>query len=229
MSIEEALASTESLKTSVTAPIREKATAQDPRDAIQNEALPLAATGFEWQEVNPLLDGLADGMASLSVDPAGKGYLGSTSGAGLLRSLLSQNNLDSMAHTTNQQRLGPVVLNPNETHMDFQVGEQLLNHQIITFLIDSYFVNYHTSYPFIHEPSFRAAYSELLPRPPTPVWQIMFYTVLTLGAWTVGDDNEVFDDCCYHKAVSFFQQQSIFEIGSLPLVQALVLLSNYGI
>jgi hypothetical protein len=35
----------------------------DP-DVVQNEALPLATTGFEWQELNPLIDGLADGMAS---------------------------------------------------------------------------------------------------------------------------------------------------------------------
>jgi transcriptional regulatory protein GAL4 len=112
--------------------------------------------------------------------------------------------------------------------VNFQLGEQLLNHQIVAFLIDSYFANYHPSYPFLHEPSIRAAHSELLPRPPAPVWQILFHTILALGAWVIGDDKEVFDDYCYHKAVGHFQQQSIFEIGSLPLVQALVLLSNYG-
>jgi transcriptional regulatory protein GAL4 len=194
-------------------------------ESVQNEALPLGATGFEWQEVNPLIDELADGMASLSVDVSNRGYLGSTSGAGLLRSLISQSNAAGIAAMP--QAIRPFI--PNETQMNFQLGEQLLNHQIINYLIDSYFVNYHTTYPFIHEPSFRAAYSELLPRPVEPVWQIFFYTVLTLGAWTVGGDSEVFDDWCYHKAVEHFQQQSIFELGSLPLVQALTLLSNYGV
>jgi transcriptional regulatory protein GAL4 len=226
MNIEEALAS--DAKPHSAADKADDAKEQSHSEAIQNEALPLAATGFEWQELSPLIDGLSDGMASLSVDPAGKGYLGSTSGAGLLRSLLSQSNTNPGTQTIRLERHGLLPLNPNDLLTNFQVGEQLLNHQIITFLIDSYFTNYHTSYPFIHEPSFRAAYSELLPRPPDPVWQVLFYTVLTLGAWTVGDDNEVFDDYCYHKAVGNFQQQSIFEIGSLPLVQALILLSNYG-
>lgn len=196
-------------------------------DEAQPEALPLGATGFEWQEVNPLVDDLADGMASLSVDVDGKGYLGSTSGAGLLRSLVSHNASATFGPPTvsNQRTIMPFT--PSEESMNFQLGEQLLNHQITGYLIDSYFINYHTTYPFIHEPSFRAAYSELLPRPSEPIWQILFYTVLTLGAWTVGGDKEVFDDWCYHKAVAHFQQQSIFELGSLPLVQALVLLSNY--
>jgi transcriptional regulatory protein GAL4 len=201
----------------------------NPSENVQNEALPLGATGFEWQEVNPLVDELADGMASLSVDVSNRGYLGSTSGAGLLRSLISQNIATGI--TANSASIAQPItpFSPSETQMNFQLGEQLLNHQIIGYLIDSYFINYHTTYPFLHEPSFRAAYSELLPRPAEPVWQIFFYTVLTLGAWTVGGDSEVFDDWCYHKAVEHFQQQSIFELGSLPLVQALTLLSNYGL
>ncbi|KIW01439.1 uncharacterized protein PV09_07197 [Verruconis gallopava] len=227
MNIEDALLSVDDIPVSSPVSTTNESPEQTSADVVQSEALPLAATGFEWQEVNPLMDGLADGMASLSVDPAGKGYLGSTSGAGLLRSLLSQNNFNAATQSSSRTRQDVHPFNSSQMLMSAQVGEQLLNHQIISYLIDSYFANYHTSYPFIHEPSFRAAYSELLPRPSGSVWHILFYTVLTLGAWTVGDDNEVFDDYCYHKAVSYFQEQSVFELGSLPLVQSLVLLSNY--
>lgn len=45
-------------------------------DQPENEALPPAASGFDWRETAVDLNGLADGMASLSLDPSGKGYLG---------------------------------------------------------------------------------------------------------------------------------------------------------
>ncbi len=208
---------------------RDTANQHSDPDVVQNETLPLAATGFEWQELNPLIDGLADGMASLSIDPASKRYLGSTSGAGLLRSLLLQHNFSAVAHTFDGIRHGTPLFRPSNMIVNFQLGEQLLNHQIVAFLIDSYFANYHPRYPFLHEPSILAAHSDLLPRSLALDWQILFHTILALGAWIMGDDKEVFDDYCYHKAVGHFQQESIFKIGSLPLVQALILLSDYGV
>lgn len=40
------------------------------------EAVPNSADGFNWQEENVALDNLTDGMAALSVEPTGVGYLG---------------------------------------------------------------------------------------------------------------------------------------------------------
>jgi transcriptional regulatory protein GAL4 len=40
------------------------------------EAVPNNADGFNWQEENVSVDGLTDGMAALSVEPTGVGYLG---------------------------------------------------------------------------------------------------------------------------------------------------------
>lgn len=45
-------------------------------DQPENEALPSEASGFDWRETAIDLNELADGMASLSLDPSGKGYLG---------------------------------------------------------------------------------------------------------------------------------------------------------
>lgn len=42
------------------------------------EAVPNNADGFNWQEDNISVDGLTDGMAALSVEPTGVGYLGNT-------------------------------------------------------------------------------------------------------------------------------------------------------
>jgi transcriptional regulatory protein GAL4 len=40
------------------------------------EAVPNNADGFNWQEEDVNVDGLTDGMAALSVEPTGVGYLG---------------------------------------------------------------------------------------------------------------------------------------------------------
>jgi transcriptional regulatory protein GAL4 len=47
-------------------------------DPVLLEAVPSSADGFNWQEDNVTVDGLTDGMAALSVEPTGVGYLGNT-------------------------------------------------------------------------------------------------------------------------------------------------------
>jgi transcriptional regulatory protein GAL4 len=42
------------------------------------EAVPTNADGFDWQEEDLNVDGLTDGMAALSVEPTGIGYLGTS-------------------------------------------------------------------------------------------------------------------------------------------------------
>lgn len=93
-------------------------------------------------------------------------------------------------------------------------------------LIDSYFFVYHLSYPFIHEATFRAQYHQIIPRPQHRSWQMLMHTVLALGAWCLdGEENEL-DEQLYHTALSFGEDESIFESANLAFVQALVLLSN---
>jgi transcriptional regulatory protein GAL4 len=49
-----------------------------PHEPVIPEAVPNDADGFNWQEENVSVDGLTDGMAALSVEPAGVGYLGNS-------------------------------------------------------------------------------------------------------------------------------------------------------
>lgn len=49
------------------------ATVSDP---VLPEAVPNNADGFNWQEEDVNVDSLTDGMAALSVEPTGVGYLG---------------------------------------------------------------------------------------------------------------------------------------------------------
>ena len=94
--------------------------------------------------------------------------------------------------------------------------------------MDAFFLNYHMSYPFVHEATFRAQFYEQLPRPHGPAWQILLNTILALGAWCIGDDNSDLDITFYQEARSRLQQMSVFEAGNLTLVQALLFLSNYA-
>lgn len=45
-------------------------------DPVLPEAVPSNADGFNWQEEDVNVDSLTDGMAALSVEPTGVGYLG---------------------------------------------------------------------------------------------------------------------------------------------------------
>ena len=94
-------------------------------------------------------------------------------------------------------------------------------------LIDAYFVNYHSSYPFIHEATFRAQFYGQVARPHGQAWQVLLNTILALGAWCIGDDNSELDITFYQEARRILQNMSVFETGNLTLVQALLLLSNY--
>ncbi|KAI1340630.1 c6 zinc finger domain-containing protein [Xylariaceae sp. FL0016] len=162
------------------------------------EAVPDEADGFDWQEdVNEL----ADGMAALSVEPRGTGYLGTTAGVFFLRSLLFW------------------MGNPRSVFDRSIPG-------VTSRLIDGYFSIYHVTYPFIHEATFQAQFHEIIPRPEQRSWQMLLYTVLALGAWCLDEGIPDLDDELYHQALSLGEDESLFETANLTFVQALVLLSN---
>ena len=93
--------------------------------------------------------------------------------------------------------------------------------------MDAYFTHYHTTYPFLHEPTFRAQCKGTYPRPEAYSWFMLLNTVLALGAWCIGDDQSSMDDYFYQRLLRVSGESSVFETGNLALVQALLLLSNY--
>lgn len=58
------------------------------------------------------------------------------------------------------------------------------NRHIAEAMIDSYFRLYHVCYPIVHEPTFRAQYSEVIPRPNGACWTALAYIVAAIGVWT---------------------------------------------
>jgi transcriptional regulatory protein GAL4 len=94
-------------------------------------------------------------------------------------------------------------------------------------MIDAYFSKYHVSYPIIHEPTFRAQYSEVIPRPNGPCWTVLAYVVAAIGVWTSATSTaDTLDLALFSQARSMLTFNYL-EVGNLTLVQALTLASNY--
>ncbi|KAH8801436.1 fungal-specific transcription factor domain-containing protein [Xylogone sp. PMI_703] len=92
---------------------------------------------------------------------------------------------------------------------------------------DAYFSLYHRSYPILHEATFRAQFMEIIPRPPGNAWQVLLYIVSAIGAWSTATQPTEVDLGLFEAAKSRFSIDLI-ETGSIILVQALALLSNYA-
>ena len=150
--------------------------------------------------------------------------LGSTSGVVFLRCLLD------WAGFLHQSRAHAEVRNvePSSSFRGLLASSQIshgaLTNQISSTLIDAYFHDYHVCYPFVHEPTFRAQYHQILPRPPQ--WDMLYHAVLGLGAWSLNKDQIGLEDYLYRQALALGQHESVFEAANLTSVQALVLLSN---
>ncbi|KAK7205883.1 putative C6 transcription factor, partial [Myxozyma melibiosi] len=185
--------------------------------AIQ-ETVPDEADGFDWVEQDFTHNDLSDGMAALSINPHGSGYFGSASSAVLLRALRINpstginTNLEGSTELWGLPIL-PLCPSPAPKH-------------VADALLDAYFSIYHTSYPFLHEETFRAQYENQIARPAENVWEILFNTVLALGAWCLVNESSC-ADMAFFQNVKIRLTADVFETGSLPLVQALILLSNY--
>ncbi|KAM6486334.1 fungal-specific transcription factor domain-containing protein [Trichoderma sp. SZMC 28011] len=158
---------------------------------------------------------ILDGMASLTVSEQRSGYLGIASGAAFLRLLEPVEYRNAQSHS-------PVEADPRVSLITLPN----LNKHIADTMIDAYFRIYHLSYPIVHEPTFRAQYSEVIRRPNGGSWYILAYVMAALGVYTTATDLNNLDlDIFQHtKSLLTFD---ILEVGSLTMVQALTLISNY--
>ncbi|PNP48517.1 hypothetical protein TGAMA5MH_00411 [Trichoderma gamsii] len=158
---------------------------------------------------------ILDGMASLTVSEQQSGYLGIASGAAFLRLLEPAQAKNTYGHAqAGADSHFSLITLPN------------MNKHIADSMIDAYFRIYHVSYPIVHEPTFRAQYSEVIPRPSGGSWFILAYTMAALGVYTTATTVNSLDvDIFNHiKGLLSFD---LLEVGSLALVQALTLISNY--
>jgi transcriptional regulatory protein GAL4 len=90
--------------------------------------------------------------------------------------------------------------------------------------IEAYFAHYHTQYPILHEPTFKAQLAEVIPQPPHVQWVILSNVVLGLGAFCASQPMYMID-YFLERATRVITVDHL-ETGSLVLVQAFTLLSN---
>ncbi|KAK6823328.1 hypothetical protein RU639_005964 [Aspergillus parasiticus] len=195
------------------------------QDAVMSMETPPSAgnVNFEWDERTEDQggDGFVDGMAILPSRSNDGGYLGIASGAALLRMTNSQSGGERLDM--------PEPGRPFETassHQSPSVPFALSSLSQLEPFVDAYFSLYHCSYPIIHEATFRAQFMEVIPRPTSNTWQVLLYVVAALGAFTAAvTPTDV--DLALFKAAKARLTIDVLETGSLILVQALTLSSNY--
>ncbi|OBT70469.1 hypothetical protein VE03_00270 [Pseudogymnoascus sp. 23342-1-I1] len=187
--------------------------------------LPILSNGFEWSEQDDdPTNYIADGMAALSVDPQGAGYLGSAANVSLLRSL----QRSGWCVVSPRASLSELSESPRSLLNTWSVLLQPSNHrQLKATLIDAYFYHYHPAYPIVHEATFRAQYNEVLPKPNCSDWDLLRNTILCIGAWCLGHDVSRIRDLFGPGSQGFKKFTTTFSAGNLIMVQALMLWSNY--
>ncbi|KAL4804987.1 fungal-specific transcription factor domain-containing protein [Aspergillus unguis] len=176
---------------------------------------PPSSSNFEWDERGAAGDKFVDGMASLTSRSNEGGYLGSASGAALLRLTDARDGESTEPHP------GSYASAPQYT-IPFIFNSQS---QLEPF-IDAYFQLYHTSYPIVHEATFRAQFMEIIPRPPGATWQVLLFVISALGVFTSSTTPTDIDLALFTAAKERLSID-VLETGNLVLVQALTLISNY--
>ncbi|KAK8198989.1 fungal-specific transcription factor domain-containing protein [Phyllosticta paracitricarpa] len=177
------------------------------------ELTPVSSSGnLEWDERLMSRKSLrrADGMANLPEE--NEGYLGIACGA----SFLHLTDLGQLAHPSN----GDSRSSPPPGTLPMPLPSQLDQY------LDDYFDLYHPSYPVIHEPTFRAEYMEVVPRPSDSLWHVLLYVVAALGACSSGNAPLGMHISLFEIAKSKLTIDML-ETGSMLLVQILALMANY--
>lgn len=221
-------------------------------DASSSDGPPIAFEGppsgladYSWseqtdaglQEENPAThtspgedEDVADGMASLTVHDHEAGYLGVTSGAAMLRLLLpgahaSYKNSVSQPPPATPSAAAPSTI--SEHWLDTPLWEALdMDSVDLDVAINAYFSLYHISYPLVEEHTFRAQYSQVIPRPSGRSWHALAFMIAAIGDFTAAATSTDTDRRLFMAAKSNMSIESL-EMGNITLVQTLTLMSNY--
>lgn len=191
---------------------------------------------YEWDEapLSSLKDAskgpaqLGDGMALLPTKRGESGYLGSSSGSHLLNAVSSllPDKGDRLFDTPSELRPGSQMARAGGGSANFQMLDDLATTAVMERLIDAYFTSYNTSYPILHQRTFRAKYHTPTSIRPRTSSQMIFCMVLAIGSWVLSPEIE-HEDCPYYHAARSGMSIRMLESGSVDTVQALSLMGNY--
>ncbi|KAI9930017.1 hypothetical protein MW887_011827 [Aspergillus wentii] len=188
---------------------------------------PASVDRFEWNEAALASPSRSqkecpDGMASLVPSGrAGCGYLGNSSGSHLLRNIsgLFPDNPDSVA----TEQTSPVDASQIESP---SWSAHLSNTAVLDRLVDAYFMCYNSSFPILHESTFRQKYRNRQQIHLRSSWHPIFYLVLAIGDWILAGGAEA-EQSRYYTAARSRMSMRMLESGNLLTVQAFLLMGNY--
>lgn len=102
----------------------------------------------------------------------------------------------------------------------------LCSRNVTSKYVKSYFDNFHIYYPLVDTQVFLRFYDNQAGLRHMDQWQILFNTVLAIGAWSLeGESTDA--DLFYYSNVKSHLNPKVFETGSITLVIAFHLLSKY--
>lgn len=110
-----------------------------------------------------------------------------------------------------------------QTAPKFDLLYSLADSVIVDNLIESYFRLYNTSYPIVHERTFRERHQNHLGDSADASWQIAFYIVLALGHWMTSSEAE-HRRAPYFTAARKLVSAELLESGTVRTVQACLLM-----
>ncbi|CCD25441.1 galactose-responsive transcription factor GAL4 NDAI_0F01220 [Naumovozyma dairenensis CBS 421] len=155
-----------------------------------------------------------DGMPFLNTNPNNIGFYGNGSAISVLRSVGF--NGDHFLSLSSDFSPALVVADPYS----------LSSRNTTSRFVDSYFTNFHPYCPIIYSDTFLMIYNNQIASDSKEQWQLLFNTVLAIGAWCLEGDSTDIDQFYYNNAKSHLTSQ-VFESGSISNVIAFHLLSKY--
>lgn len=223
--------------------------------ALPLDSLPSAGDDFEWDEretswsladpggntldfgsgVAPDIHNITDGMATLTTDDSNTGFLGSVSGAALLRLIWMGSATDGAGDKSDPRlergKSQEQLLNDQSVEYSapspWLRTQPLITRAVADTLVDAYFALYHPTFPILHQASFMQQYSKLNSRPAGGnTWHILANLVAALGSFVSSTWSDNTHMALFNAVKATLSIESL-ETGSMNLVQAFALAANY--
>ncbi|KAI0975569.1 fungal-specific transcription factor domain-containing protein [Xylaria arbuscula] len=174
-----------------------------------------------WDETTEMGSSV-DGICSLNANSKALGYTGSPSGNALLRHLRSVGTFFSDDDDSSPD----CSISSPSLDITFNLGAELSSPTLQNRCLDWYFEHFHKPYPLLHEGLFRAHFSGAVPKPKDGSWPVLSNMILAMGAFCGPEAHHGYDNHFYNQARAAFSMD-LLQRGSVPLVQALLLMANY--
>ncbi|RMX82998.1 hypothetical protein D0869_05635 [Hortaea werneckii] len=193
---------------------------------------------YEWNETTEgVLESSGDGriraLDGMVSGSSAAGYLGNSSGHSLLHSVSSALPPASESLEPGRPPEGQTLTGTgtdSERAQGAEVAATLNCARFPTIMIQDHFIStyfrcYNTSYPVLHEGTFRERCNAKRTIPASSSWHMIYYMVLAIGEWLSGSCSD--DQSLYYEAARSRFRVETLESGNIYTVQACLLMGNY--